>query len=130
MQSGDHTLLPAIMLAYCRAGLRDYGGSSVLLYESFPDGEWEKAERLHTAFVYLSVGMWADAVEELRNVARQCPDLPEICLLLGDLLMIHGRRTEAINCWRLAIARDRSSGAVAAVARHRISSQMKLPEKA
>ena len=36
--------------------------NKALLSAAFPEGGRDKAERLHTAFVYLSVGMWADAV--------------------------------------------------------------------
>jgi hypothetical protein len=128
-RSGDHASLLAILLAYCRAGLGDYGGSSTVLCEVFPDGEREKAIWLHTAFVYLSVGLWTDAAEELGKAARQRPDLPVICLLLGDVLAILRRRTKAIMCWRLAAARDRDGGAVAATARLLISSQTKPPTK-
>ena len=107
----------AVLLSYCRAGLRDYGGSSAVLCRVFPDGEREKAESLHTAFVYLGVGMWTDGAMELGKVARQCPDLPVACLLLGDVLAILRRRTKAVKCWQLAIARDRSGGPVATTAR-------------
>ena len=117
--------LARIMLAYCKAGLKDYATSNALLCQVFADDEKAKADQLHTAFVYLSVGMWADAIEELTKLARQCPDLPAICLLLGDMLASQGRRTKAILCWRLAVARDHDDGAVAAVARQLVSSQTK-----
>ena len=122
---GDHDHLAAIMLAYCKAGLKDYAASNALLCEAFGDGEKTKAEQLHATFVYLSLQMWPDAVQELTAMARECPDLPVICLLLGDLLVIQRRRTKAILCWRLAVARDHNDGAVAAVARQLVSSQTK-----
>ena len=122
---GGHDYLATIMLAYCKAGLKDYAASNALLCQVFADDEKSKADQLHTAFVYLSVGMWTDAIEELTKLARQCPDLPAICLLLGDVLASQGRRTKAILCWRLAVARDHDDGAVAAVARQLVSSQTK-----
>jgi hypothetical protein len=112
----------AVLLSYCRAGLRDYGGSSALLCRTFPGGQREKAEWLHTAFVYLGVGMWTDAAMELSKVVRRYPDLPVACLLLGDVLAILRRRAKAVKCWQLAIARDRGGGPVAATARRLISS--------
>jgi tetratricopeptide (TPR) repeat protein len=125
MHLGDHDHLAAIMLAYCKAGLKDYAASNALLCEAFGDGEKAKADQLQATFVYLSLQMWPDAVQELTAMARECPDLPVICLLLGDLLAIQRRRTKAILCWRLATARDHESGAVAAVARQLIASQTK-----
>jgi thioredoxin-like negative regulator of GroEL len=129
MHLGDHDHLAAIMLAYCKAGLKDYAASNALLYETFGDGEKTRAEQLHATFVYLSLQMWPDAAEELTAMARECPDLPVICLLLGDLLVIQRRRTKAILCWRLAAKRDHDGGAVAMVARQLIASQTTSREK-
>jgi hypothetical protein len=123
MHLGDHDHLAAIMLAYCKAGLRDYAASNALLCEAFGDGEKTRAEQLHATFVYLSLQMWPDAVQELAAMAEECPDLPVICLLLGDLLLIQRKPTKAVQCWRLAGKRDASSGAVAMVARQLIASQ-------
>jgi tetratricopeptide (TPR) repeat protein len=115
-----------IMLAYCRAGLKDYAASSALLCQLFAgENERDKADRLHTAFVYMSVGMWADAIEELAALARQCPELPSVCLLLGDLFALQHKRTKAILCWRMAAKRDHDGGAITAVVRQLVSSQVK-----
>jgi thioredoxin-like negative regulator of GroEL len=125
MRSDDGGPSATIMLAYCRAGLRDYAGSRELLDAVFPESAKEKADRLHTAFVYLSVGMWADAVHELALMAQECPDLPLVCLLVGDVMLLRRRRTKALMCWKLAVARDRGNGEVAATARRLFSSQAK-----
>jgi hypothetical protein len=114
-----------IMLAYCKAGLRDYATSNTLLCQVFAEEEKAKADQLHTAFVYMSVGMWADATEELTALARQCHELPAVCLLLGDLFALQHKRTKAICCWRMAVARDHDDGAVAEFARQLVSSQTK-----
>ena len=99
MRSGDDAPMLSVMLAYCQAGLRDYGRSKALLSAAFPEGGRDKAERLHTAFVYLSVGMWADAVDgHSARWRSQCPSLPVMYLLLGDVLAIQGRRAKAILC--------------------------------
>jgi thioredoxin-like negative regulator of GroEL len=118
-----------IMLACCKAGLKDYAASSELLNEVFSEDRKEKADQLHAAFVYLSLGMWADAVQELTAMAQECQDLPVICLLLGDLLAFQRKRTKAIICWRLAVARDRGNGAVGTTAKRLLSSQMKQHTK-
>ena len=125
MHSKTPDPLATIMLAYCKAGLKDYAANNALLCQVFGDDEKAKADQLHAAFVYLSVGMWTDAIVELTTLERQCPDLPAICLLLGDVLAYQGRRTEAIVCWRLAAARDHDGGAVAAVARQLVAAQTK-----
>jgi tetratricopeptide (TPR) repeat protein len=126
---GGSDPLPAIMLAYCKAGMKDFETSNTLLCAAFSDEGKGKAEQLQAVFVYLSVGMWADGIDELTKMVRQYPDLPIICLLLGDVLVSQRKRTKAILCWRLAIARDHDDGAVAAVARRSISSQVKPPTK-
>jgi tetratricopeptide (TPR) repeat protein len=123
MHLGDHDHLAAIMLAYCKAGLKDYAASNALLCEAFGDGEKTKAEQLHATFVYLSLQMWPDAAEELTAMAREYPDLPVICLLLGDLLLIQKKPTKAILCWQQATKQDHDGGAVAMVARQLIASQ-------
>jgi thioredoxin-like negative regulator of GroEL len=123
--SGTPSRSVTIMLAFCKAGLKDYRGSKDLLSAEFPDNQKAEADQLHTAFVFLSVGMWADGIEELIEVARRHPDLPTVCLLLGEALLARGKQTKAILCWRLATARDRADGAVAMVARHLISAHLK-----
>lgn len=114
-----------ILLAFCKAGLKDFRASSVLLSAAFSDDERAEADQLHAAFVFLSVGMWADGIKELAKLARRFPDLAAVCLLLGDALLARGKRTKAIMCWRLAAARDHDGGSVATVARHLISSHLK-----
>jgi hypothetical protein len=115
-----------IMLAYCKAGLKDYAASSALLCQLFAEeNDRGKADQLHTAFVYMSVGMWADAIEELAALAHECPELPSVCLLLGDLFALQHKRTKAILCWRMAAKRDHDGGAITAVARQLVSSQVK-----
>lgn len=119
-----------IMLAYCRAGLKDFVGSRETLDTVFPDDVKEKADQLHTTFVYLSVGMWEDATKELAVAAKQCPDLAVICLLLGDLMLIQKKRAKALMCWKLAAARDGDKGEVAATAKRLLASQPRQHKRA
>ena len=130
MRSGDDAPMLSVMLAYCQAGLRDYGRSKALLSAAFPEGGRDKAERLHTAFVYLSVGMWADAVEGLQQGGAPVPQPAGDVSAAGRRAGDPGATRKAILCWRLAAARDRRSGAVAATARYLISTHTKPPAKA
>jgi hypothetical protein len=113
----------AIVLAYCKACLREFKASNDLLDETFAENEKDKAEQLQTAFVYISVGMWTDALEELTKLVNRCHNLPEICLLLGDLFASRGKPTKAILCWQHAAKRDHHNGVVAAIARQSLSAQ-------
>ena len=72
----------------------------------FPEDAKEKADQLHAAFVYMSLGMWADAVQELTAMTQECPELPVICLLVGDLLILQRKQTKALMCWNLAVMRN------------------------
>jgi hypothetical protein len=122
-QLRDDDPLAKLMLAYCKAGLRDYPASNALLQGALGDGAIARSEQLQATFVYLSLRMWPDAAQELAALARDCSDLPVICLLLGDLLLIQRKPAKAIQCWRLAAQRDRHGGPVASVARQLIASQ-------
>jgi hypothetical protein len=127
--SGRSNTLATIMLAYCKALLKDYEATQDLLIAAFPGNRITVAEQLHTAFVYVSLGMWADAVAALSEVARQYDDLPIVCLLLGDLLASQGTRADAITCWRLAVARDHKDGAVASFVRQLVPSRARSHAK-
>lgn len=109
------------MLACCKAGLNRYSSCNKLLRTLFAAEGSPVAERLHTAFVYRNLGLRADAIRELTQVAQNRPDLPTVCLLLGDLYEAIGQKQRAIQCWRLAIQRDDPGGAVALVARQGLS---------
>jgi thioredoxin-like negative regulator of GroEL len=129
LSNNDHTSI-TIMLAYCKAGLRDYVGSSSVLGTLFSEDQGDRADQLHTAFACLSVGMWADATEELTGLVEQCPHLPTLSLLLGDLFLVQKQPDKAIVSWEKAIERDRDGGAVTAVARQLIATQARAVRKA
>ncbi len=128
-RSNGHDPSATIMLAYCRAVLKDFTGSRELLDTVFSEDVKERADQLHTAFVYLSVGMVADAGAELVVLAQECPNLPVICLLVGDLLVSQRRQAKGIACWKLAVARDRDDGAITATVKRLSSPQGKRHEK-
>lgn len=110
-----------IMLARCKAGLNSYSSCNKLLRTLFTAEDSPVAERLHTAFVYHHLGLRADAIRELTQVAHDRPDLPTVCLLLGDLYAAAGRKDRAMHCWQLAVQRDHHGGAVAHEARRGLS---------
>lgn len=122
MRLGDPDHLAAIMLAYCKALVKDYQGSQGLLVAAFPGNRLVLADQLHTAFVYVSLGMWTDAVEELTAIVEETADLPVVCLLLGDLFAALGKRSDAVKYWRYAAGRDRKDGAVRAVLEQQMAS--------
>jgi thioredoxin-like negative regulator of GroEL len=124
-RSNERDRSAAIMLAYCRVSLKDYLGGRRLLDEVFPGEEKERAEQLHTAFVFLSVGMWIDAIRELAAIAKNSPDLPVVCLLAADSFLLQKNQTKALVCWKLAASRDHGDGPVATVARRLFSAHVK-----
>jgi tetratricopeptide (TPR) repeat protein len=111
----------SIMLAFCKARMKDYSSCSELLRKLFGEDNAAVAEALHTAFVYINLGLLSDAIRELATVADGRPDLPSACLLLGDLFAGVGQRKKAIQCWQLAIQRDQPDGSVASEARREVA---------
>jgi hypothetical protein len=110
----------AILLAYCKAGEHDYAACNALLQKIFVNGQEPTLHRLQAAFVFNSVGMRPDAVQELTHVVNERNDLPTTCLLLGDLLAAAGKIKKAALCWTLAIRRDQANGWVACAAREEL----------
>jgi hypothetical protein len=125
VQSGSLGPRATIMLACCKAGLKDYFSCNELLRSLFAAQDTPVAEGLHTAFVYGRLGMRSDAIRELAKVADDRPDLPTVCLLLGDLFAAVGHNDKAVQCWRLAIQRDQRDGSVAREAQKGLSILLK-----
>jgi hypothetical protein len=115
-----HAPQPAILLACCKAGLRDYAACNRILEAVFAGDKKHLVEHLQAALVYQNLGMTPDAVTELVAVADDFPGLPIICLLLGDEYAAMGDRRKAGLCWRLAIARDVPEGPIALAARRQL----------
>jgi tetratricopeptide (TPR) repeat protein len=116
IQFASHAARAAILLARCEAGLRNYAASDRILHSRFATQDAPLAEELQAAFVYDSLGLHRDAVHELAAVAQAHPDLPTVCLLLGDWYARLGYRDRAIACWKAAIQRDRQNGSAAQAA--------------
>ena len=114
-----------IMLARCQAGLSNFTGCSATLQAAF-EGEKEPiAENLHSAFVFIALGLRDDAIQGLGTLAMRFENYPTICLLLGDLFAKQGDRKKARDCWNLAIRRDQLRGGVALSASRRLKASDK-----
>ena len=110
-----------IMLARCKAELEKYEECENIVHSLFNDGNEPAAEKLQTAFVYHSIGMIDEAIQELIKVVNKYKDLPTACLYLGDLYNEAGDLAMAVRCWKMAIGRDRDGGSVAMTARKQIA---------
>jgi hypothetical protein len=111
---------PAILLACCKAGLRDYAACTRILQAVFAGDKEHLAEHFRAALVYHNLGMPPDAEIELIAVADEVPDLPVLWLLLGDEYVTMGDRRKARLCWRLAVDRDVRGGPIALAARRQL----------
>jgi tetratricopeptide (TPR) repeat protein len=110
-----------ILLACCKAGMKDYTGCNELLHKVLDTDNETVAESLQAAFIFDRVGMKKDAIRELLQVADDHPELPTVCLLLGDLMAAIGNEKNAAKCWRLAAKRDQERGFVAQAAKNSLS---------
>jgi tetratricopeptide (TPR) repeat protein len=110
-----------ILLACCKAGMKDYMGCNELLHKVLDADNEKAAESLQAAFIFDRVGMKKDAIRELLQVADDHPELPTVCLLLGDLMAAIGNEKNAAKCWRLAAKRDQERGYVARAAKNSLS---------
>ncbi|MCC6123486.1 MAG: hypothetical protein IT426_00840 [Pirellulales bacterium] len=108
---------PAILLAYCKAALKDYAASHDLLELSLPEDKRPVADRLHDAFAYHGLGVRTDTLQELVSLANEYKDMPTVCLILGDIFAEAQKMRQAALCWKLAVQRDGKEGAVAQAAR-------------
>jgi hypothetical protein len=111
-----------ILLAHCKVMLGDYAGCSSLLAAALPTEDYgSAASDLHDTFVLWKVSFFSEVKHGLERVIAEHPELPTPCLILGDLLMRTGNRQQPPRLFQQAIDRDRSDGAIAAIA------QVQLP---
>lgn len=102
-----------IMLAICLAGLGDYKSSHAVLERAFLDEESVLAAELQDIMVMARMGFKRDALKDLVALVNSHKELPTLCLWLGDMLEAKQQLDQAIQCWKLAVKRDRPGGAVA-----------------
>lgn len=121
-QFSDRGPRAGIMRAFCESARKNFVECNEALTETLPDDAGDLANMLHEAFVYYHVVSRKEALQQLANLANEHHELPTLCLLLGELLESENPAL-AVRCWKLAVRRDRPGGAVAQVARKRISQQ-------
>lgn len=109
-----------LLLAFCQAQLRDYKACSQTLNHAFEGDSSSLETKLHGAFVFWACGLLVDARTEWESVIQECPHLPTLSLLLGDLLARSGNRKQPPILWRMAIKNDRRDGAAGLIARREL----------
>jgi tetratricopeptide (TPR) repeat protein len=118
-----------MMLARCEAGLDNYDACKEILEAVFTGEDKPIAQELQNAFVYWNLGLTAGAIRDIATVVKRHRDLPTACLFLGDLFAQAKKLEKALQCWKLAIKRDRRGGAVAKTARKQIQILTKRRQK-
>lgn len=114
-----------IMLAHCKAMFGDYSGCcSTLSRVLTSDDVKEAAIDLHEVFVMWKCGFYLDSKNGLRKVISEHRELPTPCLILAGLITQYGKDVESIPILKLAINRDRPDGAIATIARRKLSFAM------
>ncbi|MDZ4780824.1 MAG: hypothetical protein SGJ19_11270, partial [Planctomycetia bacterium] len=76
-----------------------------LLVETFGAEHTDLAKQLHDALVLPTFGAKEEAYQELVDVAQHHPELPTVCLILGDLWERIGRLDKVEQLWKLAARR-------------------------
>ena len=109
-----------IMLARCEAAKSSFAGCREALATVFHGERQTVADELKGAFVFCSLGMRADALRTILELASCYPEYPTNCLLLGDIFRADGNAAKAKKCWQLAVKRDRLRGALAMAAKRQL----------
>lgn len=111
-----------IMLSHCKAMLGDYAGCSATLSEVLSSDSFnDAATDLHNVFVMWKCGFFLDVKSGLEKVVSEQEELPTPCLILADLTMQSGGASKCSQLLQLAIERDRTDGAIAKIARRKLS---------
>ncbi len=110
-----------LMLARGLARLGKFQECHRLLHESFDEQNSDLACQLHDAFVLRALGDKRDAIHDVAEFAKNHPDFPTVCLILGDLWESLGRARHARAAYKLAAQRAQGHGAVAFSARHQLA---------
>ena len=116
----DHGPRAHIMLALCKASQASFKEARAVLDGVFPDKQATLAEAIHQVLVESRIGFKDNALRELVALVNGHAELPTLCLWLGDLLDANNQVAKAVQCWKLAIKRDRRGGAVALAANQQL----------
>jgi hypothetical protein len=117
-----------IMFAICLAGLGNYKESHDALDRAFAGEECALAAQLQDIVVMARMGFKRDAMKELVALVNTHQELPTLCLWLGDMLETNLKLDQALQCWQLAIRRDRPGGAVALAATKQLQRHGQSPK--
>jgi thioredoxin-like negative regulator of GroEL len=118
-----------ILLAICRASNSDFAGAREVLDRAFTGDEAVVASELQDVIVMTRVGFWKTALQDLVKLVNKHKELPTLCLWLGDMLAAKQELDKAVQCWQLAIQRDRPDGAVGLAAREQLAGVQSAPRR-
>jgi predicted Zn-dependent protease len=124
----NNNAITAVMLACCKAGMRNFAECNALLHKVFSRENESTVDRLQAAIVYSTLGISIDAPQELDQIVEKHQDLPSLCLLIGDLLASEGHHRKAAFYWQMAVERDKNDGPVAAIAKVELSKLIATPQ--
>jgi hypothetical protein len=119
IQFSDRGPRAHIMLAIGKAGLSQYAAAFAML-KGAPSLSASVAAAVYDVIVQSRMGFKNDALHDLANIVNEHKELPTLCLWLGDLLEANHHLDKAVQCWRLALKRDRAGGAVALAANRQL----------
>ncbi len=119
-----------IMLARCTAEIEDFDACSGILDKIFEGEDFPVAKELESAFVFHTMELRDEAIQEMLKVVKGFPDFPTAFLYLGDLFLEQGLTKKAIYCWKFAIKRDRKGGAISVTARKQLADLTAKQKKA
>jgi tetratricopeptide (TPR) repeat protein len=105
-----------VMLAICRAGLSDYQAAFAVLKQAFVGNNDVLGSALYEVIIQSRMGFKEVARQQLAQLANDHHELPTLCLWLGDMLEAGHQVEKAVECWKLAVRRDRRGGGVALAA--------------
>lgn len=105
-----------IMLAICEAALARYSTCLKVLNRA-PAFNPAIAAETYDIILQTRMGCLAEAIHALTKLANTRRDIPMFCLWLGDLYEASHAPKKAIQCWKVAVTRDRAHGAVGIAAK-------------
>ena len=105
-----------VFLAQCAFVLSGEKAAGKMLQTAFAGARDPSAQEILAAFSYWKLGLLANAVQEMENLAKRHGKIPAVSLLLGDMLYRAHRFDEAAESWEMAAKGDKENGSVAQAA--------------
>jgi tetratricopeptide (TPR) repeat protein len=119
----------SIMLARCKAELDNFESCEEILRKVFRHHDAGTAEQFQAAFVFQTMGLYEDAIREFIRIVKQHPELAIAWLFLGDLFQQMREAGRATYCWKTAIQRDQTGGAITSAATKQLASLAEHPRQ-